>query len=325
VSTSISSKRSIEDISIVISSEQTDSGATDTALLSILPKLHFTLIFQSFPVWLLSLDPSFVDTIRFPSFISTEHLCSSLESRNLDANIVLRCLHRFGSHKLLFGIHERGDIILVSGSLSFLLVYLQDTSVPYLSVLDHHYSARLRNQRPSGIGVQGMGHVSCHRVRHVAVGGCTLYIVLVGQSGCSIDPSTTQLQRTLRHYIDYSVRSPFLWSVSVTSSLTPDDLLRPGSLDSPVKYRTPFSHDGLGVRHLTSNELGTIFGIHSRLRMGGIPMRTFDTLLSVGLLDSILRPVILSVQRSPPMSADHPQPRHFAINDPPSRTWLSSL
>jgi hypothetical protein len=144
-------------------------------------------------------------------------------------------------------------VLLVSGTVPFLLPYLQDTSGYTVGVLDSHFHGRMRNGRPSGVRIAGLGHVCWHRVRHTSVGGSTLYCCLFGTNMADTEPQVSLLRRTIRHYLDHSIR-PAPWSRQFDSDpniLTDDDLLHPASLNVLVKYPTSFSHNGFGLRSLT--------------------------------------------------------------------------
>jgi hypothetical protein len=74
----------------------------DTTIRNPVKPLSFKLTFQSFTVWLMALDPPFVESITFPSYRDIGHLYRSLADRNLDVELVCRCLSRFGSSRLCF-------------------------------------------------------------------------------------------------------------------------------------------------------------------------------------------------------------------------------
>jgi hypothetical protein len=313
-----------EDISL-----RTPSGlAVDITMLQRYTPLTFEVIFQTFPTWILALDPVNVRSVRFPGYSAPAHLFRSLDFRGQDSSLIQRALSRLGASKVVFGSSPTlPNVRLVSGTLSFLVPYFNDTSTLVVGVVDGHFHGRLRNQRPPGIRLMGLNHVSWERVRHTSVGGCTTFIALFGINQGHISPRTTILRRTIRHFLDHSVR-PAPFRDGAQSFLTGDDILNISNLGSIIKYPTSFSHNGWGMRSLTADELGSVYGLHYKLRVDGIPLSTFGNVTPVGLLDSILSSVSASFTTS-----HNNEPASILVGasvPPPSstishRTWLPDL
>jgi hypothetical protein len=97
-------------------------------------------------------------------------------------------VNRVGFSRLVFATPTVVDVTLVSGSLHYLVDKLRVQTGRVLGVLEHHFSGRVRNGRPAGIGVLPQGH--WHRVRHPSVGGVTEYCALFCSVHCEVDPNT---------------------------------------------------------------------------------------------------------------------------------------
>jgi hypothetical protein len=293
--------------------------------------LSVTLVFQNFPVWLLALSPIQVASIYFPGYSSLDHLCSSLRARSLNPEMVSRILGRFQSSKLYFNVDikqvSQDNVLLVSGTISFLLPYLQTTTRHAIAVYDSHFSNRLRNGRPTGVSIAGLGHISWHRVRHTSVGGATMFCSLFGTNVATLEPQVTALRRTIRHYLDHSERpSPWREHMSTTSVISSGDLLHPSALTTQVKYATSFSHNGWGSRPLNIDELSNIYGLHSRIRIGGLVVDDFNVIVPIALLESMISPMLQLVSQVSDTTDSHKlQPALFPqVLDSP-RTWLPDL
>jgi hypothetical protein len=286
----------------------------------------FELLFQSFPVWLLALDPPHVKQIYLPSFDDVDHLVHSLHRHGIDSILVHRALHRFGIKRLRSGRSSSDTttyIRLVSGSLAYLLPYLLEHTGMVLGVLESHHTGRLRHQRPTGIPSRGYEHITWHRIRHTSVAGCTKFCALFGVNSNKLVPKTTTLRRTIRHYLDYSI-CPGHTTTDELDLLTPDDLLHPRHMQSPVRYHTSFTSTGVGVRRLTTDEIANMYGLHSRLRMGTTTLSTLSTIIPVALLDSLLFP-LLRVPATPNALSSELHTARFAVNIDTDQTCLPEL
>jgi hypothetical protein len=126
--------------------------------------------------------------------------------------------------------------------------------------------------------------------------------------------------------LHYSIRPTFYHcdKSSRTVFASPDNVLHPNNMGIPIRYATSFSATGYGIRSLSGDELGNIYGLHSRIRMGGITQTDVKHLVPVSLLDSVLFPL---VRASPCTMSNNTilQPAIFATLPPETSTWLPAL
>ena len=273
------SKRSLS-FSSVESNDQTapvcEKRILEVEILQKCQPLAVQLIFQDAPIWLFSLDPQQVSKLYLPQYQNEQHLLSVLNTKGINSTLSSRVLRRFGT-KVCFWQESVSPltIITVSGSLSYITPFLRDQTLPTVVSLDTHYFGKIRQGRPNGVACTGLGHVDWYRIRHTSVGGASKFVALIGVSGLSLTPSMSPLRRTLRHYIDYSIR-PMSWVPVIStpeSCLTVDDFIHPSSLEQTIRYATHFSSTGIGYRSLTGEELASIYGLHSRIRIGGMKVQ----------------------------------------------------
>lgn len=137
------------------------------------------------------------------------------------------------------------------------------------------------------------------RLRHQTVGGATNFSACIGYLNVNVTPIDCTLRRSIKHFLDFSVR-PFVFnsiSAPLTSYLTPAHILHLHQLHTPIVYPTYMTSTGEGYRRLTIPELATVFGLESSLSS----YTTIDTypFVPTQLMDSILHPVLTVTQSLP--------------------------
>ena len=305
----------------------------DVEILQRTTPIPIQIIFQDSPIWLFCLDPQRISHIYLPQFRDKLHLLNVLSSKNIKTNLCERVLNRFGNKNISFWSTRNPFtlITLVSGSLNYIVPFLRDQTTTTIVSTDTNYHGKIRQGRPNGVMSTGLGHVTWCRVRHLSVGGASKYISLLGVSGVCISPLVSSIRRSLRHFIDYSVKPTSLHPQNNQSSLhlSIDDLIHPDKLNQTVQYSTHFSATGFGYRQLNANELSSIYGLHSRLRMGGLEFHDFQHLVPIQILDSVLTPVVKlitqSSSREQQSSSIHQYPNFPTAKSDLSQTWLPSL
>lgn len=201
-------------------------------------------------------------------------------------------------------------IVLVSGSCKHFPKTLDRYSnFRIIFLFDGHYGKR---KLP-------VSNLPLHRLRHVDVGGATTFTSLIGFHNISISPSTTPLRRSIKHFLDYSLRPASHTVDSHQSTFTPEHLLPVHCLSLPINYSTHFSSTGVGVRSLTPPELGLIFGLSSSMSYG-LPLQTFP-FPPVQILEACLTPLL---QVRPP-SISSSNRLQIPTQPKPSLTYIPSL
>lgn len=344
-------KRSFESLP-VIQNRQVESG-----FVPILTSATVVMFAESFPIWLVALEPSWVHCLHVHGYESLDDFRNRFNIHQWPNELMERALQRLSLSRVKF-YSSSSDvlpadltslscrvILLVSGSLTYLsrmLELLQRFGYPVISSFDHHYGGRLNQQTgaPSTINVLDLPFVTWYRIRHPTVGGTTTFTNIQGT--CNIPafcvPTTSDIRRTLKHVLHYSVRPLCISTAKAHSSvekracLSVNDRLRPSNLQQPIIYgATSFCASGWGKRSLTASELADIYGIPVRLKphIESQPS-VFSLLVPIGLLHHWLIPLI----RAPVPSVDSfsvppPAPKRLC----PSRhgttdeigTWLPTI
>jgi hypothetical protein len=225
----------------------------------------FTLFFEGLPLWLLSLDRSFVSRVYICGFESSSELLCYLQNKELDPFLITKAAARLGLVRIEYlGLRSppQDAIKLVSGAPPFLI---SEANRLGRSVALYLSSSELKRSYKFLPKV-----VSWHRCRHESFGGCTTFTALLGVGGIitGYRPVTTSIRRTIGHVLDHSVRpSPIANSTEMTSiSLTVGSRLNPSDLGQTVRYRSNFYAKEWGSRTLTPDEIGLSFGLPTWLR-----------------------------------------------------------
>ena len=194
----------------------------------------------------MSVQPHFTTTIFIDNAIgSIDSLCSYFSLFPDRLILYNKVVTRMGSRfKFNHNIHTlpSDTIVLVSGSCKHFPKTLDRYSnFRIIFLFDGHYGKR---KLP-------VSNLPLHRLRHVDVGGATTFTSLIGFHNISISPSTTPLRRSIKHFLDYSLRPASHTVDSHQSTFTPEHLLPVHCLSLPINYSTHFSSTGVGVRSLT--------------------------------------------------------------------------
>jgi hypothetical protein len=151
------SKRSLQELKQ--SNTSFEERQVEIKVVSSSPLFDVALLFENFPVWLVGLEPSRVQSIYIPGFDLQASLLASMISRGHPTGVITRSLNSFGINRVVYkNDHQhqpRPRISLVSGLIGF--IHSLSTSAaasPYthtVGVLDRHFYGRLRSGRPSGL------------------------------------------------------------------------------------------------------------------------------------------------------------------------------
>ena len=163
----------------------------------------------------------------------------------------------FNKFRFLFSITDLdpSTVVLISGSPEFfkrLLNRFPEHRMVFIS--DAHYpERRLRN----------IGLPLC-RLTHVECGGPSNFISLTGYHNCAYVPVVTDIRRTIKHFLKFSIR-PNPCSSSEMGCYTPEHKLNIHHLNRHVVYNTFFLASGFGQRILSPFEIGLMFSFSEGL------------------------------------------------------------
>ena len=238
----------------------------------------FILMFESAPVWFLSLDQHFVRCLCFPQFNNESSLVFFLTSHGFIS--FLNVYETFDKDLVHFGYNYKTHLIqpsltLVSGSQSFFDAFLTDSAlsrIPYLYIMDKYFRCRK------------LPHPSMSRIRHVDHGGPTSFETIWTASPTLLVPPSP-LERHISSFVDYGTKP--------TSSSTglPQFMVRSvfpiQALSAPIHFETSFCSSGYGTRTFTQSELCHVFGIP--VRYHELCLTLSFPIVPVQILDSLLR------------------------------------
>jgi hypothetical protein len=111
------------------------------------------LIFEHFPLWLLFLDLMYCQQAYITQFSCLRVLRQWVVSLGFNGDLFDSLVNRVGFSRLVLASLTVLDVTMVSGSLHYLVDKLRVQTGRVLGVLEHHFSGRVRNGRPAGIGV----------------------------------------------------------------------------------------------------------------------------------------------------------------------------
>ena len=294
-------------------SASTVAKTVESGIIPTFRSASFVLCFESEPFWLFALHSTFIDKVyvtnAIKSFSELHKYLSLYEHRR---NLYNATISRLGFNKFVFSFSPESipdqAIILISGSPSF----FADNITPYSRhrvafISDEHFSKRK------------IPHIRLplRRLSHAECGGATAYISLMGYHNVSATPHTSSVRRSIKHFLDFSIR-PNIVDSSHPVTYAPVHRLCVRNITRPVVYSTGFISSGVGQRSLTSNEVGLMFGL-SDLQAKSTVLSSFP-FPPVQCLTAILEPLL---------ELDNPAvpPPRFHIPDAPmpTHTYFQSL
>jgi hypothetical protein len=224
----------------------------------------FISVSERFPYWLLGLEPSMVSTLHFPGIRNATALRNLATINDSPNSLITKAVTHLGLSKVRFdSVGHCGDVRLVSGSLDFLFGF--SSSAPNgtkaLLLVDQPWRAcRLPKRKKASI--------RWVRKDHSKFGGATDYSYLFGVLGLDLNPTLSDLARSIGHVFDHSIPPTSTVGALPASAYSLDSKLQVNNLTAPVAFRTHFARNGWGLRTLNPDELAIAFGLSHRLRVG---------------------------------------------------------
>ena len=179
------------------------------------------------------------------------------------------------------------DILLGCGSTAYLLTnFPLAPGIPSIALI----TGEGRSQRsPRGLG-HGAGW-KWKRITHASVGGATTGAYLIGFRGLDPPAVHSELRRTLRHVLDYSLRGMSYSAVrGLSIYYSENDRLRSRELERPIVYHSSFSATGLCHRSLSSRELAMAFDLPTDITAGMgelLSPEVFPSLIPFKVLEAV--------------------------------------
>jgi len=263
----------------------------ESGLLEIYHPRDLVLWFENLPIWMLSLEVIYVKQIYFPQWESLSKLLIYLR-KSRDGPLFEAVLSKFDQSLLIFKDISCCDfstsLTLISGSLPFYTDSLhQFSSSQIIFVLDVHTKLRKIPAFTPRL----------FRIKHTDVGGATKFETVFSMLNIDKMPIFSKIQRDISSYIDYSIRTSTSVSDKTLFHLNQFDRLHPKMLHTKILVASDFSCSGFGLRRLSQEELGSIFGISTlffdtlqHAEFAFVPVQVLRTLLSCGFDTVTQRP-----------------------------------
>lgn len=240
-------------------------------------KVSVLLYFEHAPIWLLALNPRFIDNIFIGNHLSFSTILHSIppETQPLFNSVV----QTFGLSVFHFTkppAHST-HITLVSGSIDYLMQHQQLLFSPFaLGIVDSYFRVKKLPRSP----------LRFVRLKHKDLGGATTFesLATVGFSPTLL--STTRVSRNIRDFMD-SKSIPHSFS-HPPQSVSHHSLLPFQNLSCPVSFDW---NKKTAYRSLTLSELGAIFGFSRSLPLH-LTSQAFSSIIPIQLLDHLLQPVL---------------------------------
>jgi hypothetical protein len=220
-------------------------------------RIAIYLLFERFPIWLLSLDKNMVSHIWIMGYETEDKFLTSMHELGFDAVLLLAIFNNVNPWRITFTLDDKPKqdaIFLVSGSLEFVKGWTTRVPNRTLVLCDEHIW---------GQTVWGPVDLRWMRLRHEIFGGVTRFQTILGTNIPNFEPVRTDLRSTIQHVLNYSIKPKWCDgpSTKLTSHLTIASRLHPLALTTPVIYHTHYSATGWGRQFLTTDEIRIAFGL----------------------------------------------------------------
>ena len=278
---------------------------TEKGIITRIKKLPIAMVFQSNPIWLLALEPNYVEKIFMVDFESFSQLAKHLTDKELDFTLYNSLVSYLGRSSFSFKSPPEDVLHLISGNVNFLnekASVLRIKRFLYCSDVHHKYRRVLPHSK-----------FLLRRMRHYHVGGATDFEVLWCTHDGTDNTTPSKLQRKIGDYIDYGNPPD---SKLVQKSVIPHTALLPiKRIFDTISFPTHYIKSGLGNKKLTIKEFIPLFGLPTRTNRINLTFNSFPT-VPVQILDTLLMPfsqkdtstskVVHSLRETKPQPKEHP-------------------
>ena len=228
---------------------------------------------------------AYVEKLYFPQW-SSKNALSQFLNKSRDGPLFEAALTLFDQSLLTFkkccNVSScTTSLTLISGSLSFFSSVLdRSTEGQVIFLMDRHQ--RLRKV-PSFSPL-------LRRIKHSNVGGATKFETFYSMINIEQTPVFSNITRDIASYLDYSIRTVQSVVEGTPFAINQFDRLHPHALYAKILVTSDFSCSGFGVRRLSQEELGTIYGLPSHYlpsiqhaEFSFVPIQIVRSLLLCGL------------------------------------------
>ena len=214
----------------------------ETGILESPQSVVISLKFESFPIWLLTLDSMQITKVHLMGISTQEDFESHVKHEGFDQQLIAATLKNVGASKVKFTTNDNpaaGSLYLVSGSKAFVQAWSEQVTNRMLVLCDEHIRTTKR--------LHCQGTLCWMVLRHSTFGGVTHFRAMVGTNIPGFAPVRTTLKRTIGHVLEHSVKPKWAPAPSkepATATLRLEDRLHPIDLQREVVYHTHYSSTG---------------------------------------------------------------------------------
>ena len=236
------------------------------------------LINQTNPVWLLGLEPRWIEYIFLVGCSSLSDLSDKITANQSDITLYNTLVNYLGRSTFKFTIPPTNTLHLISGDVQFLndqAITLRQEKGIFITDKHRHF----RKIPPSPLNLA--------RLHHHDVGGPTNFEILWSYHNLSCKFIPSKLKRNISDFMSHSLGPT---SETTTALYSPaSKLLSVHHIDSLIQYNTRFTTSRIGYRVLSTDELKKMFGF-SEFNQRITVLRTSFPVLPLQILHSLLDP-----------------------------------
>ena len=214
----------------------------------------FGILDSKFPIWLSALSPIRVRNLVLLEVKSVDKFMLDLEKWGNSVQLQEKIRLIGAANVIPSSIQSVNPdcFLLISGNFNKLQLISSLISNKAYFLLDSPWR---RRSLPSPIN-----NVKWKRLSATQFGAPVQFTILVGWRGFDLNIQDTKIRRSIKNFIDFSIR-PRSTSTQPVDSYTDSDLLVPDMLSKEIFYSTHFSATGHGCRSLTNKEKAACFGL----------------------------------------------------------------
>jgi hypothetical protein len=267
----------------------------------------FGIVSEGLPIWLLSVEPVFTESVWFPGCSSMQEVVERFSTTPGASRLIELVVQRLGDSRVVFQ-RPQEPLFLVSGSSQFLAEWLErHRDERSIAIIDRHTRHRPKSQ-------------ACRwkSIRHQQVGGATkLETTFRVQNLPSFTWAGSKLRRQIGDFIDYGAK-PEHRGKQPSPDLTHKECLHPSHLGALVCFPSSYHASGFVTRKLSASELSLLFDLPGWLRQQPSELwHPWLPMIPPSLMDALLQ---REIQRAFPPPAPALPPRTIQV--PPTSTWL---
>jgi hypothetical protein len=155
---------------------------------------------EGFPLWLLSMDRSFVKRVHLLGGANAGTYLQVVRDQGFDHSLINLAIRRIGLARVHFSNQPKspspGDIVLISGSIKYIRKHSNHAVNPTLVICTDHIRGKVTK-----LG----GTFRWFHLPHSSFGGSTSFKAFLGTNVEHFAPKTSILRRVIAHILDHGI------------------------------------------------------------------------------------------------------------------------